>query len=1142
VTITGTGFIAGATVTIGGTAATGVGFVSATSLLATTPAHAAGLASVVVSNPDAQTGTGTSLFTFMGAPTVSAISPTGGALAGGTAVTITGTGFVSGATVTLGGTSATGVVFVSATSLTATTPAHAPGVVNVVVTNPDTQTATGASLFTYSAAPTVSASAPTGGALAGGTAVTISGTGFSAGATVTIGGTAATGVVFVNSTSLTATTPAHAAGPVNVVVTNADSQTGTGVSLFTYASAPTVSAISPTGGALAGGTTLTITGTGFSPTPSVTLGGTPATGVLYVSSTTLTASAPAHAAGLVNVVVTNPDTQTGTGTSLFTYAAAPSVTGISPTSGPAAGGTAVTITGTSFVSGATITIGGSAATGVAFVSATSLTATTPAHAAGSVNVVVTNPDTQTGTGTSLFTYAGAPSVSAISPTSGPTTGGIAVTITGTGFVSGATIMIGGSAATGVAFVSATSLTATTPAHAAGPVNVVVTNPDTQTGTGTSLFTYAGAPSVSAISPTGGALAGGTALVITGTGFSATPSVTLGGTPATGVSFVSSTTLTATAPAHAAGVVNVVVINPDTQTGTGTGLYTYAAAPTVSAISPTSRPAAGGSSVTVTGTGFVTGATVTIGGSAATSVAVVSATSLTAIAPAHGAGLVNVVVTNPDTQTGTGTNLFTYVAAPTVSAISPTAGLTGGGTATTITGTAFVTGATVTIGGTSATGVVFVSATTLSVTTPAHAAGTATVTVTNPDTQVGSCTNCYTYGTPPPAPTVGGITASSGPTAGSVVIVSGTGFIVGATMSFGGTAATGITVVSATTITATSPAHAAGSVDVVVINPDTQTGSCVSCFTYIGPPAPAPVPVPGPSDPPSCAAVSNGTITQACIVHGSHVRIEFRAGTRVFRADGAPFQGTLLPPDGSPLPLGAGIAAAITVRAQDGTPFTLAQPALLTIDLPVGLLPRDVQPIALNGAARPTYFSKANSPSATNSGEVVGVGMLIGGSGQYGLAIIPEVAATPVAALSPIGRSGLHARIVGESAWPTLEPNQIATLIVQVQNTGDVPWFRDIQTSELRLGSAAPLDNTRDTDSGLLEYPLGGIKNRYARQTEELVAPGGIATMKLQVRAPASGETRRIDMRPVVDGILWLEDEGLYIIVDSKITVPALVTP
>jgi hypothetical protein len=350
------------------------------------------------------------------------------------------------------------------------------------------------------------------------------------------------------------------------------------------------------------------------------------------------------------------------------------------------------------------------------------------------------------------------------------------------------------------------------------------------------------------------------------------------------------------------------------------------------------------------------------------------------------------------------------------------------------------------------------------------------------------------------------------------------------------------VVSATTITATSPAHAAGSVDVVVINPDTQTGSCVSCFTYVDP-APAPVPVTGPSGSPSCAAVSNGTITQTCIVHGSHARIELRAGTRVFRADGTPFHGALLAPDGSPLPLGAGIAAAITVRAEDGTPFTLAQPALLTIDLPIGLLPRNVQPIALNGAARPTYFSKANSLIATSSGEVVGVGMLIGGSGQYGLAIIPEVAAVPVAALGTTRRSGLHSRIVGESAWPTLEPNQIATLIVQVQNTGSVSWVRGAPTSELRLGAIAPHDNTRDADSGFLEYPLDGLLNRYTRQTEAVVAPGGVATMAFQVRAPASGITRRIDMRPVIDGVAWLEDDGLYLIVVSlRAGLPALMVP
>jgi hypothetical protein len=64
----------------------------------------------------------------------------------------------------------------------------------------------------------------------------------------------------------------------------------------------------------------------------------------------------------------------------------------------------VTITGSNFVAGATVTLGGVAATGVTVVSATTITATTGAHAAGAVNVVVTNPDTQAGTLTNGFTY------------------------------------------------------------------------------------------------------------------------------------------------------------------------------------------------------------------------------------------------------------------------------------------------------------------------------------------------------------------------------------------------------------------------------------------------------------------------------------------------------------------------------------------------------------------------------------------------------------------------------------------------------------------------------------------------------------------------------------------------------------------
>ena len=70
------------------------------------------------------------------------------------------------------------------------------------------------------------------------------------------------------------------------------------------------------------------------------------------------------------------------------------LSGISPSSGSASGGTKVTITGTGVTAGATVTFGGSAATNVAVTNSTTITATTPAHAAGAVNVVVTNGNGQ----------------------------------------------------------------------------------------------------------------------------------------------------------------------------------------------------------------------------------------------------------------------------------------------------------------------------------------------------------------------------------------------------------------------------------------------------------------------------------------------------------------------------------------------------------------------------------------------------------------------------------------------------------------------------------------------------------------------------------------------------------------------------
>ena len=85
---------------------------------------------------------------------------------------------------------------------------------------------------------------------------------------------------------------------------------------------------------------------------------------------------------------------------------------ITPASGSVTGGTSVTITGTDFTAGATVTIGGIAATSVTVVDSATITATTGAHAAGAVDVVVTNPDAQNDTLTGGYTYVGSLTITA----------------------------------------------------------------------------------------------------------------------------------------------------------------------------------------------------------------------------------------------------------------------------------------------------------------------------------------------------------------------------------------------------------------------------------------------------------------------------------------------------------------------------------------------------------------------------------------------------------------------------------------------------------------------------------------------------------------------------------------------------------
>lgn len=152
----------------------------------------------------------------------------------------------------------------------------------------------------------------------------------------------------------------------------------------------------------------------------------------------------------------------------------PRVTSVSPRAGATAGGNTVTITGTGFANGSRVKFGSTSAASVTYVSPTELQAVAPAHTAGTVAVTVSDyVGTSAKSNADLYAF-GAPSVVSISPTSGPTTGGTTVTITGSGFVPGTSVDFGTTAAKKVTFVSPTKLKAVSPAEPSGSVDVTAT--------------------------------------------------------------------------------------------------------------------------------------------------------------------------------------------------------------------------------------------------------------------------------------------------------------------------------------------------------------------------------------------------------------------------------------------------------------------------------------------------------------------------------------------------------------------------------------------------------------------------------------------------------------------------------------------
>jgi large repetitive protein len=342
---------------------------------------------------------------------------------------------------------------------------------------------------------------------------------------------------------------------------------------------------------------------------------------------------------------------------------APTVTGVSPSSGVDTGGTNVTITGTGFT-GATAVMFGSDAESFTVVSDTEITADASAAGDGTVDVTVTTPDgTSAITPADEFTFVPAPSVTGLSPDVGPVVGGNTVTITGTGFTGATAVSFGQTVVTNFTVNSDTSITVTAPAEPAGGVTVGVTTPigSSQFAPG-DTYVYETAPVIQSFSPATGSTLGGNRVSINGTGFLGATAVSFGSTPAASFTVLDNTLIFATAPANAPGPVSISVTTPG---GTSTTVLQYtfiAPAPTVTGISPNAGPTAGGTTVTITGTGFTGASAVSFGSTPATNFTVNSDTSITATAPAGLARAVDVTVTTlGSTSAGTTADEYTYQA-------------------------------------------------------------------------------------------------------------------------------------------------------------------------------------------------------------------------------------------------------------------------------------------------------------------------------------------------------------------------------------------------------------------------------------------------------------------------------------------------
>ncbi|MBU1767807.1 MAG: hypothetical protein KJ648_06885 [Candidatus Omnitrophica bacterium] len=677
---------------------------------------------VTVTNIDTLFGVGLSLLEIIAfPPTIISIDPSFGTQ-GETVVDviIIGTYFQDGSIVAFSGYGVTNILpgsianFISSTQLQVTIAIASDAestARSVYVTNPDFNQGIGTGLFTVNPLqPNVISVTPASVEQDSILDITINGTGFQAGSTVEISGTGViitSLITFINSTQLSLSISVSAIATLglrSITVTNPNTTQDTGIDILTVTSPlPRITSVTPATGYQGDILDLIILGEYFQSGAVVNFSGT---GIIveftnYISSTRLDARINIASDAFISkrdIFIKNPGENVSVSLEAFEVIPLPiTVDSIDPVTGRQGEDLLnVQIVGTNFQAGAIVEFSGA---GISVTSISSVTATKIqcdlSIASDSIpsvrDVIVRNLDSGEGTGIDLFTVTSLPpEVLSVDPTEIERDQTVDIDVIGTRFYGGATVVFSGTGITTnlVTWVSSELLTVNITLASDTLLDlrdVTVANVDLQEHTGLALLEIiAFPPTLLSILPTSAVRNESHLLTLTGTYFQDGAKVEINDIgmvgPVTAL-FIDSATLRINIfiPAEAVlGLRDVTVINPDNKQSMVEDLFEVVAlAPLIANVSPASNSRGQSLDVVITGSYFQDGAIAIFSGTGITINGLITVDNSSQISAnisidsSATLGLRDVTVTNPDTQSGTGTNLFEITALnPVISGIVP----------------------------------------------------------------------------------------------------------------------------------------------------------------------------------------------------------------------------------------------------------------------------------------------------------------------------------------------------------------------------------------------------------------------------------------------------------------------------------------